>query len=300
MNQADSRLLEIRHVTVFEYHLAVQRATMLLRLEPRSDEQQQVLDFSYHIEPQATPVAIVDGFGNLCHLVDIQSLNQSSVVVTSSSQVQTFQPTNLAQDDALERRTDWSQSPDLVEHWEYLAYSNRVYACSELERFLTKHSIERLANPYRSIKETASIIYQNIRYEPGSTEVSSNIEDCLNQGSGVCQDFTHIMLAIGRSWGIPSRYVSGYLHLFPQDNAAISETASHAWAEFYFPELGWIGFDATNNTLVDNHYVRLSVGRDYDDVAPTRGVVFGGGSSTLNVKITLVQKNTDQSGAVQQ
>ena len=141
--------------------------------------------------------------------------------------------------------------------------------------------------PLSSLLETASRLHSTFRYEPGSTEVDSPIERILETGSGVCQDYTHVMLAIARSWGIPSRYVSGYLHL---EGAAGEQTpvgASHAWAEFLLPELGWVGIDPTNDTLADHRHVRVAVGRDYADAAPTRGVVFGGGESSLKVRVSV-------------
>lgn len=289
MKEAGSRSFEIQHITVFEYEHPIQRATMLLRLEPRSDQRQQVLQFGYEIEPDTMPVAFSDPFGNKCHLLTFQSLGQSSVVVTSSSHVITNQNSATSLDDAM-TWDDLASCVNKIEHWEFLQPSNRVDSSPELEKFLCNNNIQRGSNPYSSLREAALAIYQNIRYEPGSTEVTSTIQDCLEQKSGVCQDFTHIMLAIGRSWGIPSRYVSGYLHLFPDKDQIISEEASHAWGEFYLPKVGWVGIDATNDTIADNRYVRVSIGRDYDDAAPTKGVILGGGQSTLNVKITVAHK----------
>src|ERR687885_117713 len=52
--------------------------------------------------------------------------------------------------------------------------------------------------------------------------------------------------------------------------------ASHAWVEAYTPTHGWRGFDPTNNLVADEHYVKVGVGRDYNDVPPTRGTYRGG------------------------
>ena len=98
-----------------------------------------------------------------------------------------------------------------------------------------------------------------------------------------------MMLTIARSWGIPSRYVSGYLHRESAPGEQTPEGASHAWAEFLLPDLGWIGIDPTNDTLADHRHVRIAVGRDYADAAPTRGAVFGGGGSRLEVRVTVAE-----------
>ncbi len=288
MTHAGNSRLEIEHKTLFKYENPVQQATMVLRLEPFNNEFQRVHRFEFEFEPDASPVSFIDSFGNHCHLVDFQPNDKSSVTVTSKSEVSTSAQTVL-DDNPLLTWSDLKACVDSIKHWPYLVSSNRVYTCAQLDRFLGSNSIQAGDNPYSALHDAANAIYQNIQYEPGTTQVSSKIEDCLEQLSGVCQDFTHIMLAIGRSWGIPSRYVSGYLHLFPEQNRIITEKASHAWGEFFLPEFGWFGIDATNDTIVDHRYVRISTGRDYDDAAPTQGVVFGGGHSTLDVDITLTQ-----------
>ena len=94
------------------------------------------------------------------------------------------------------------------------------------------------------------------------------------------------MIAIARSWGVPARYVSGYLSVtdLAQAHAPAPQSATHAWVECHLPELGWVGFDATNDSLAGQGHVPLAVGRDYRDVAPTSGVFRGGGESRIEVE----------------
>ena len=108
----------------------------------------------------------------------------------------------------------------------------------------------------------------------------------LQSGQGVCQDYAHVMIAIARSWGVPVRYVSGYVYV-SKDGQQEPGTASHAWAECQLPGLGWVGFDPTNRSLADGRYVGIAVGRDYQDVAPTRGVLIGEGESSLEVTVRM-------------
>lgn len=294
MTKSKRRTFEIQHVTVFEYENPVQRAVMLLRLQPRSDHDQKLLSFHYKLKPDGEPIALSDSFGNLCHLLDFQS-KESAVVIESNSEVETKEPTKALPDaDSISWR-DLKNSIELVDFWEFLSPSARVYDCAELQTFLSNNDIKRGDTPLSSLLEAAGTLNRKIRYEPGTTKVDTKLENCLNLGSGVCQDFSHILLAIGRIWGIPCRYVSGYLHLFPEENHVITENASHAWGEFYFPNIGWVGIDSTNDTITDERYIRVSVGRDYNDAAPTKGVVFGGGTSTLHVNVSLTQRKSDLS-----
>ena len=75
---------------------------------------------------------------------------------------------------------------------------------------------------------------------------------------GVCQDYAHIMITLARHLHIPCRYISGYLYQQGRSQERASTDAMHAWVEAYLPELGWVGFDPTNNTLVDERHVRVA------------------------------------------
>ena len=115
----------------------------------------------------------------------------------------------------------------------------------------------------------------------------SPIEIALRERRGVCQDFAHIMIAIARRWGIPARYVSGYLYHRERTQDRSSADATHAWVEAYLPSLGWIGFDPTNNILAGERHIRAAVGRDYADVPPTRGTFKGGATSELAISVAV-------------
>jgi transglutaminase-like putative cysteine protease len=117
------------------------------------------------------------------------------------------------------------------------------------------------------------------------TAADSPIDEALAHGRGVCQDFAHIMIAICRSWGIPARYVSGYLFTDREAGDRSSPDASHAWVEVFLPSLRWVGFDPTNNVLTGERHIVVATGRDYADVPPSRGVFKGDAESELSVAV---------------
>ncbi len=131
--------------------------------------------------------------------------------------------------------------------------------------------------------EIADLIYNSFIYEGDVTTASSPIAEVLEHGRGVCQDFSHLMLATCRWLGFPARYVSGYI--LPDDEAPVS--ASHAWLEVFDPARGWLGVDPTHNTLCSDRHVRLGVGRDFRDVPPNRGVYRGAAVETMEVRVNL-------------
>jgi transglutaminase-like putative cysteine protease len=123
-------------------------------------------------------------------------------------------------------------------------------------------------------------------YKSGVTTVGTTSEQFFANPTGVCQDYTHLMIALCRALKIPARYVSGYLFEASPGQMRGAQ-ASHAWCEVLMPGHGWHGMDPTNDRLVDEHYIALATGRDYDDVAPVKGTFFGGGHRQMNVVVTV-------------
>jgi transglutaminase-like putative cysteine protease len=112
----------------------------------------------------------------------------------------------------------------------------------------------------------------------------------LRERRGVCQDFAHLMLAALRGWGLPARYVSGYLLTDPPTGQPrlMGVDASHAWVAAWSPRHGWVEFDPTNDQLADPRYITLAWGADFADVVPLRGVILGGGAQAMDVAVSVV------------
>ena len=113
--------------------------------------------------------------------------------------------------------------------------------------FARELNLERGEDPLVTVRRINSELFERFTYSPKSTRVDSPIDDALEARKGVCQDFTHIMLALVRQLGIPCRYVSGYLFHQADGSVRSADGSTHAWGEVWFPDLGWVGFDPTNN-----------------------------------------------------
>ena len=127
-------------------------------------------------------------------------------------------------------------------------------------------------------------IRQHVDYRAGETHVESTAAQVFAAGTGVCQDHAHVFIACCHARGIPARYVTGYIWDDP-DHGADTYEANHAWAEAYVPDAGWVSFDAANGVSASEAFVRVSVGRDYLDAAPVRGLRRGGGVETMTVRV---------------
>jgi transglutaminase-like putative cysteine protease len=129
------------------------------------------------------------------------------------------------------------------------------------------------------LKRVSNYIHTHFQYARHVTHASSPIDDVLKHGKGVCQDFAHLMIGLLRSFGVPARYVSGYLH------RQELESQSHAWCEAWLPDIGWVGIDPTNDQVVDESFVKVATGRDFTDVPPNKGVFRGNGRETISVRV---------------
>ena len=133
-------------------------------------------------------------------------------------------------------------------------------------------------------------IHNDFEYDPAATTIDTPLEAVLRARRGVCQDFSHLLIACLRSMGLAARYVSGYLvtQTKPHSKQLIGADASHAWVSVHCGELGWIDFDPTNDVMPHLDHVTLAWGRDYTDVSPIRGVCIGGGKQSVSVAVKVV------------
>jgi transglutaminase-like putative cysteine protease len=185
--------------------------------------------------------------------------------------------------------TAWADLDKLVQEgdfWEMLLPSEFAAFTPELETLGDELRLRRKADPLSMLHRLNEQLYKYFDYKPKSTKADSPIELALSSKAGVCQDFSHIMIALVRSrLCIPCRYVSGYLFHGEGYKDRSESSATHAWVEAFLPELGWVGFDPTNNLIAGDRHIRTAIGRDYSDVPPTHGVYRGRTKSELSVAV---------------
>ena len=277
---------DIEHVTRYRYSLPVSGCVMSLCLRPRQDAGQRLLRFDIETDPPAPMNAKADSFGNTKHVLNIHREHRALAITARATVEQTPAPPlpESLGASAWEAIGGWQDSFTL---WDFIQPSALTHPSPALSSFTARLGIDPADDPLHAVQRLSNLLYRNFDYVPGSTSAVSPVDHILESGRGVCQDYAHAMIAIARSWGVPTRYVSGYLHVSHPagGDAPAPQSASHAWAECLLPELGWVGFDATNDSLAGLGHIRLAVGRDYRDVAPTSGIFRGGGESHIEVEV---------------
>jgi transglutaminase-like putative cysteine protease len=282
-------LLEVRHLTQYRYAGPVRESVMELWMQPQKNARQRLISFELAIEPASHHFSYADVFGNPVYHFDVPQPHEL-LTIRATSVVETSTPAILP--DALDLG-EWDRlKSDFVrgDSFDFLRPHGFAVKTPALEAFITERDLNDLVriDPLSALRALCGIIYGAFAYKPGVTEADSPIDLALKLKSGVCQDFAHIMIAICRDWGIPARYVSGYLLT---DRSTKSERSSpdatHAWVEVFLPSLRWVGFDPTNNIMAGERHIPVAVGRDYNDVPPSKGVYKGDADSELSVAVAV-------------
>jgi len=279
------------HVTEFIYDGPVSESYNEVRLRPMHDEAQSCLSFRLTTVPASPAFSYRDALGNWVHQVNILPVHSKlrvqaeSVVlahgVTPTSSVMPLSELAPQQEELLE------------EYYDMLAASEYIPHLPELEPLNVEAEQRSDGTVAGFAHSAAELIHERFQYVKGATHVSSSIADSLQLGAGVCQDFAHLLIGVLRMRGIPARYVSGYLVPRNEENPeakleeVIGGQASHAWAEAYIPDSGWMPLDPTLGAPVGMRHVRIAYGRDYGDVAPVRGVYKGHAGQRLSVDVSV-------------
>jgi transglutaminase-like putative cysteine protease len=276
----------IRHVTRYRYSRPVWQSIMEVRMHPRTESTQRCFTFQLSVNPRARIFGFVDHLGNHVHHFDLPGHHRELTIVADAL-------VNLEMPDALPSALpfeSWEHLNRLIEeedHWPMMMPSHYARPSPELEEFAREHGIDGVEgrDPLTLLVDVSNAINGAFDYAKKSTAVNSPIEVSLTSRQGVCQDFSHIMIAVVRGLRIPCRYVSGYLFHDELHHDRSAEGATHAWVEALLPGLGWVGFDPTNGVITGNRHIRTAVGRDYADVPPTIGTMKGRAETELQVRV---------------
>ena len=269
-------ILEVQHETRLEYSEPVAESTTEVRMEPVSDADQSCHSFHLGISPPADQFRYQDGFGNRVHHFNRLRAHQRVQILAASVVETHLRPRELDASHAT-----YPLVPDAValEALDFLPMRGPVRPTPRLVPVLEALRPEAGARLAPFVARVAGYIQSHFEYAKFVTLATSPVDDLLREGKGVCQDFTHLMLAVLRSYGVPARYVSGYIH------RPDKESQSHAWCEVWLPDLGWLGVDPTNNRPADDHFIKVAVGRDFSDVPPNKGVYRGRAQESMFVRV---------------
>jgi transglutaminase-like putative cysteine protease len=285
-------ILQALHTTTYSYSEPVSLCHTGVRLRPRTDSGQRLLEHRLVVEPEPSSItAHSDFFGN-----DVSTLTigepHTTLCITATSLIEN----NGAKTIHPALTPPWEQVRDAVREYRtggaFAAFQftfdspriplTKAFADYAFPSFTTNRPILQCAT------ELCQRIFTDFKYDSKATTVTTSVEQVLRTRLGVCQDFAHVMIACLRALRLPARYVSGYLRTGENGTGA---TASHAWVSIYCSGFDWLDLDPTNNVMPSTNHVTLGWGRDYSDVPPVKGVALGGGDQAVKVEVHVVPKD---------
>ena len=277
--------LRIKHSTGFNYEGEVTASYNEARMLPASSDGQLVLFSNLDILPISSQHSYVDYWCTRVASFEILTPHKE-LSLTATSLVEVRHREHPAHNLSWEElAVEVQNSTETVEQ---LGQTRRTAPPEEVAA-LAAEIVARTANPCDAALEISTAIGNAVQYMQGVTGVTTTAAEAWAVRKGVCQDIAQLAIGALRSVGIPARYISGYLHPLP--NAEIGQTVageSHAWVEWFCGT--WRGFDPTNLIDIGDRHVAVGHGRDYNDVAPLRGVYAGPYGSKLYVKVEITRE----------
>jgi transglutaminase-like putative cysteine protease len=277
----------IRHATSYRYAKPVDLASHLLHLRLRAMPHQRVLQMRVVADPKPSRITEgTDHFGNAVSWLFLDLPHAHFDAVLEAEVDVEFPPPPPPEDtppwETVAANPGWREA-------EYVFDS--VYAPAHPDAGAYVRTSFPPGQPILAgLIDLLARFRADFTFRGGVTTISTPVTTVLAQRAGVCQDFTHLMIAGLRALGLPARYVSGYIRTRPPPGQTRRRGAdqSHAWVGVWLgPEHGWIDIDPTNNLIVSDEHVVLAWGRDYRDISPVRGIILGGGKHGLTVSVDL-------------
>lgn len=261
--------LRIQHHTTYCYTWPVLYSIQHVRLTPQQDSKQRIVDWK--ITTPARHHSACDHHGNVVHTFSVNQQHRE-LSVQSQGQVEI-----APLDDGYTPVQSFSLHP-LV----YTPTTPLTQFTDEMRDFASFVSDKHIPFAHRMLT-LAHVVADRVVYTKGSTTVADSAMQAFENGQGVCQDHSHVMLACLRAHNVPARYVSGYFF-----NPNVEQHDSHAWVEVFDEQRQqWLGVDATHKSLVQGNHCRLAVAKDFTGASPIRGIRTGGGQESLDVQVTI-------------
>lgn len=293
----ETSLYYIFHETHYQYDSPIHMSKHLLRLQPKHDLLQNVLLYKLTSTVNGKVCNFTGVFGNSACMFDVTD-SYTDLCFTSRSLIAIHAPQPQRYDLLHQQWTlpliwmPWDRimlqayltPPELVE--------SELFELSDYAMSFVSRNNNYVIDALNDINKT---IYRDYAYMSGSTTLSTTPYQVYCTRRGVCQDFANLFICLARLLNIPARYRVGYIYTGTDYENKQQGDATHAWVELYLPNVGWMGFDPTNNCLQSNNHIRVACGRNFRDAAPTSGTIFrGGGHEKLRTAVHVVKITPDE------
>lgn len=269
--------LRVHHTTTYTYAEPLSYLIQAIRLIPRDYEGLTIRSWRISVPEQRTLPMFQDGFGNL---------------VLTHSMTRPVDAVRIAVDGVVDTRDTFGITRGVDELLPPLFYLNPtdITAPDPAIDALAHGATAGRSKDVDRLHRLMIAVGDRVARDPIARDTHADAAAALAAARGLPADMAHVFVAAARLLGYPARLISGYLWRSDDD----VDPASHVWAEAHVGDLGWVGFDPSEQLCPTEAYVRMAVGRDYRDVAPVRGVRRGGEDEELDVKVRIAAQMSAQ------
>jgi transglutaminase-like putative cysteine protease len=288
-------IYEVSHRTVYRYEQPVSISHHLLHLTPRPCPRQVTGESALEVHPApSVRHEDTDYFGNPITFLTVQQSHKELMLHTLSfidvKPPEPPEPSATPPWDDVVAVLDEDRSAETLDALQYRYASTHTPIDDDLKAY-AQVSFRPRRPVLEAARELTHRINRDFLYDTRATTIGTPVAEVFRMRRGVCQDFAHLQLACLRSLGLAARYVSGYLLTRPADGKEklVGADASHAWLAIWVPGHGWVDLDPTNDLIPKDEHITLAWGRDYGDVSPVQGIMFGGGAHTVSVAVDVTR-----------
>ena len=271
-----SRILIIRHRTVFSYREAVRLWPHRLMLRPREGPELRLLDFRLTLTPEAAVTWAHDVAGNAVARANFDA-STDRLVIESVARLRLDAVAWPVFEVAIEAlHYPFAYATDDRLDLGALAVPQYPDPGGDLARWSGSFVASPRTDTLALLKDLSAGVHAAVAYAAREDEGTQSPIVTLACRSGSCRDFAVLFVEAARWLGFGARLVSGYLHdpdLELTGSAGAGST--HAWAEVFVPGAGWIAFDPTNRSVGSAHLVPVAVARDIRQTIPVSGSFAG-------------------------
>ena len=295
-----SVLYDVSHRTIYRYSVPVSFSHHLMHLSPRPCAHQTCHRSALIVLPTPSQHSSgVDYFGNPVSYITLQHQHKQLILharsVIEVKPQAAPEPQRTQPWDGMYRRLYHDTSEEALDALQFCFATKKTIATAAIRAY-AQQCFPSGCPVLKGVLDLTRRIHKDFKFDATATTVSTPVAEVFKARRGVCQDFAHLQIACLRALRLPARYVSGYLLTRPPEGKEklVGVDASHAWLSVWCPPHGWVDIDPTNNVLVSVDHVTLAWGRDYGDVSPVSGAIFGGGAHTVQVAVDVTAIDRDQ------
>lgn len=276
----------IKYSTTNNYENIVESAYWQFLIIPETNETQGFVTISFENSLKATNQFSINGYGfqsiRVHPQTSFKSISFEASITLIKKEVNPFDF-----DLPLKFDEDYLSINSLNFKVDFEPFLRKTHFTSIPENYKAIFKFDLSKSIFENLQNLNLWTYNHIYFKADVTDVTTTLNQIITHRQGVCQDFTHLFCAFARQNNIPARYVSGYLH---QGNGYFGDSQMHAWAEAYVPNIGWVGFDPTNNLMVNSNHIKVCHGKDYNDCSPLKGIVYTTGKNETNYTVQVISQ----------